>query len=45
MRHRNLIEDEKEARTERLYMKIALASIVIGFLFFWMKYGRNKVNT
>lgn len=44
MKHKNLIEDEKEARKERIYTRIALASIFIGLLFFWMKYGKKKSN-
>jgi hypothetical protein len=41
--HKNLIEDEKEARKDRLYMKVAIASLFVGLLFFWMKYG-NKIK-
>jgi len=42
MKHRNLIEDEKEARKERLFKRIALASIIIGLVFIWIKYGKKE---
>ncbi len=40
MYYRNLVEDEKEARNERLWTRVALGAIFIGILYLWL--NRNK---
>jgi dipeptide/tripeptide permease len=42
MYYHNLVEDENEARNERLGMKLAIGLILMGALFLYMKWKKKK---
>lgn len=44
MYYKNLIEDENEARTERVGSRIAYLLIIFGVLFFGYNYLKKKNN-
>jgi hypothetical protein len=37
MGYKNLVEDEKQARKERIWMRLAIMLIVVGGFFVWLK--------
>lgn len=41
-KYKHLIEDEKEARKERMYMNVALASLFLGLFFILFQSRKNE---
>jgi hypothetical protein len=41
MEYNNLIEDEKQARNERIWKRVAFAAIFAGLIYIWYNWKRE----